>query len=576
MCLNGLKKLFFLLSLLIIGFTLFGQDTLWQYSSPAPLIFDPTVGPNGNVYFATDDTKVRALDSNGKFLWETKVGGVLTSPIALSKDRLFFATSAADLRAYGTDGNMVWTLKLIENATTPLAVTGQRKIFFGTKDGYLHCVNGNSGQVLWKKKLGFAVGPPSIGADGTIYVASENFLYAITEQGFIKWRVNCFNYSEVPIAIDSYDNLYYIRGGILDVYDKFGNFIWEAYDDKGQLILVEKRPPVFYGDTAIFVLDGGSDLIAFDVFSGETLWKFSATCDAYKNTWKADIVGVPAIDSLGYGMFCDATGELVYFEVSCGHEYGWHPTIESYAGTNVILTPRKNKGLVIIATGQGKRSIQAITHWAPPAGSYCQWLGNPAHLQRRDEPPLLQVAHPTPNETISNLLLVDASAADDYGVKSIEFYLNDTFMSKTTTDFLYWHSDVSCFEDGDYEISVVAFDYAGNSTIEDLYVTVLTSIPVYGLYSSPPIFSWFPKNEDKKFQVNISPDPSFYYIITSSGTKDHPYKKMLSWQPSKKKWKKVLQFALGHPDTQVTFYWRVVGKYYGETLRKSFIIDKTK
>lgn len=572
---NELKKLIILLSLLICA-NVFGQDTLWQYSSPAALIFDPTVGPNGNVYFATDDAKVRALNSDGRLIWETKVGGVLTSPIALSEDRLFFATSAADLRGYGTDGNMVWTLKLIENATTPLAVTGLKKIFFGTKDGYLYCVDGNGGKVIWKKKLGFAVGPPSIGADGTIYVASENFLHAISEEGNIKWRVNCFNYSEVPIAIDSYDNLFYIRGGILDVYDKFGNLIWEAYDDKGNHILVEKRPPVIYGDTAIFVLDGGSDLISFDIFTGATLWKFSETCDAYKNTWKADIVGVPAIDSWGYGMFCDASGELVYFEVSCGHEYGWHPTVEGYAGTNVILTPRKNKGLVIVATGQGKRSIQAITHWAPPAGNYSQWLGNPAHLQRRDEPPLLQVAHPTPNETITDLLLIDASAADDYGVKSIEFYLNDTFMAKATKDFLYWHSDVASFEDGVYNVSIVSFDYAGNSTVEDLYVTISAPIPVYGLYSSPPVFSWIPYNQDTKFQVNIGPDPSFYYIITSSGTKEHPFKKMLSWQPSEKKWKKILKFAAEQPDNQVTFYWRVMGKYYGETVSKSFIIDKTK
>ncbi|MCX7829778.1 MAG: PQQ-binding-like beta-propeller repeat protein [Acidobacteria bacterium] len=575
MCFNELKKLIFLLSLLIC-FSAFGQNTLWQYNSPAPLIFDPTVGPNGNVYFATDDAKVRALDSDGKPIWETKVGGVLTSPIALFEDRLFFATSAADLRAYGTDGNMVWTLKLIENATTPLAVTGQKKIFFGTKDGYLYCVDGNGGAVLWKKKLGFAVGPPSIGADGTIYVASENFLHAITETGNIKWRVNCFNYSEVPIVIDAYDHLFYIRGGILDVYNKFGDLIWEAYDDKGNLIEVETQPPILYGDSAIFVLSGKGDLISFDVFTGATNWKFSETCDAYKNTWSPEIVGIPAIDSLGYGMFCDASGELVYFEATCGHEYGWHPTVEGYSGTNAILTARKNKGLVVVATGQGKRSIQAITHWAPPAGNYSQWLGNPAHLQRRDDPPLLQLARPYPNENITSLLQVEASATDDFGIKSMELYINDNFILKSTRDFIGWNTDASSFADGAYTVSVVAFDYTGNSTVENVDVTVQTPVPVYGLYSSPPLFSWIPYNDDTKFQVNIGPDPSFYYIIVKSGDNNHPYQKMLSWQPSEKKWKKILKFASEQPTNQVTFYWRVVGKYYGETVRKSFIIDKTK
>lgn len=573
-----LKRLIILVLFSVVSgsFSLFGQDTLWQYSSPSALLFDPTVGPNGYVYFGTDDGKVRALDSNGQPLWETKVGGVLVSPIALSVNRLFFATSAADLRGYGVDGNMAWTLKLEQNASTPLAVTGENKIFFGTKDGYLFCVDGYGGKVLWKKKLGNFIGPPSIAGDGTIYVASDNFLHAITQQGNIKWRVNCFNFSEVPIAVDSYDHLFYIRGGILDVYDKFGNLMWEAYDDKGNLIQVEKRPPVIYGDNAIFVLDGAGDIISFNVFNGSINWQFSETCDAYKNEWSPSIAGALAVDSVGNAMFCDTEGELVYFEVSCGHEIGWHPTVEGYSGTNVILTARKNKGLVIVATGQAKKTIQAITHWAPPSGNYSQWLGNPAHLQRRDEPPLIQVAHPSDNENISSLLLVDASSADDFGVKSMEVYLNDNFLYKTTNDRVFWSTGVSAFESGTYTVDIVCFDYSGNSTIQEVSVNIDPITPVYGIYDPPPRFTWFPNSIDKKYQLNISPDPLFYYILVKSGSKDHPYKKMLSYQLKDKKWKKIIDYALQQSGNQVTFYYRVVGKYGGEVLTSSFIIDKTK
>lgn len=561
---------------LVFSLSIFAQKTLWQYSSPAVVIFDPSVGPNGNIYFATDDGKVRALDKNGKPLWETKVGGVLVTPIAVVEDRIFFATSASDLRGYGVDGNMVWTLKLIERASTPLAIGNNRKIYFGTKDGYLHCVDGYGGKVVWKKKLGYVVGPPSVGGDGTIYVASENFLHAIREDGSIKWRVNCFNFSEVPLAIDQYDNIYYIRGGILDVYDKFGKLMWEAYDDKGNLILVEKRHPVFFGDQAIFVLDGASDFIAFDIFTGATLWKFSQTCDASKNTWSPEIKGVPAIDSEGYGVFCDGSGELVYFNATCGTEIGWHPTVEGYNGNNPILVPYKNAGLIIVATGLGKKVIQAITHWAPPAGNFSQWLGNPSHLLRRDDKPLLIVARPYLNENITSLLQVEAQAADDYGLKSIELYLNDNFITKSTTEYLGWVTDVSLFADGNYTVSIVALDYSGNVSVEHIPVKIESPIPIYGIYSSPPFFSWLQVNEDTKFQVNITPDPYFYYILVSSGNKNHPYKKMLSWQPKDKQWKKIIDYALSRPEEQVTFYVRIVGKYYGEVFRKSFIIDKTK
>lgn len=572
---KGLKNLVLLFGLLI-GLSTFGQNTLWQYNSPTALLFDPSVGPNGYVYFATDDGMLRSLDPEGQPAWEVKPSGLVVTPVVVSEDRLYFAVSLNELMGYGVDGKKVWSTNISAKPTGALAVTGEEKIIFGAEDGYLYCVDGNGGAVLWKKKLGYTVGPPSIGADGTIYCASENFLHAISQSGNIVWRVNCFNYSEVPITIDSYDHLFYIRGGLLDVYDKFGNFMWEAYDAKGNLLEFEHRPAVIYGDSAILVLKSAGDIISLDVFSGATNWQFSKTCDDMKNYWSPAIVGIPAIDSSGYGVWCDMEGTLVYFEAECGHEYGWHPTVEGYAGTNPILIGRNTGGLVIVASGQAKKSIVAFTHWAGPSGPWSQWLGTPTHLQRRDDSPMLQLARPYEGENVTSLLQVEAAATDDYGLKSIELFINDNFIFKSYGDTLGWNTDASSFADGIYTVDVVARDYAGNQTIGEVTVNVQTSTPVYGIYSSPPLFSWLPNSQDLKYQVNISPDPSFYYILATSATPEKGYKKMLSWSPSKKKWKKIINYAISQPSTQTTFYWRAVGKYGGEANYKAFVIDKTK
>jgi len=573
---KGLTNLVLLLSLLI-GLSAFGQDTLWQYNSPASLILDPTVGPNGYVYFGTDDGLLRALNDKGQPIWTAKPGGVLVTPIVVSEERLFFSTSAADLRGYGTDGNMVWTFKLSANASGPIAVTGEKKIFAATGDGYLYCVDGNGGGLLWKKKLGYTVGPPTIGADGTVYCAAENFLHAVDQKGNIKWRVNCFNYSEVPIAMDSYDHLFYVRGGIMDVYDKFGNLMWEGMDDKGKLLTVEKRPPVIYGDSVIFVVEGAGDFVCWDVFTGAIKWQYSATCDDLSNdALGPSIAGVPAVDSSGMAMWCDTSGLIAYVEVECGHLYGYHPTVEGYDGTNVILAGRNTGGLLVAASGQGKRSIIAFTHWAGPAGGpWSQWLGTAAHLQRRDDAPMIQLARPHPAENITGPLLVVAGATDDYAVKSVEVFINSNLVYKTNQETVNWSVDASTFADGTYAVDVVARDFAGNQTVGEVTVNVQTPTPVYGLYSAPPLFSWLPNSTDMKYQVNISPDNSFYYVMVTSATPERGYKKMLSWSPSKKKWKKIVKYALSQPGNQTVFYWRAVGKMGGEVNRKAFIIDKT-
>ena len=573
---KGLKNLVLLFGLLI-GLSAFGQNTLWQYNSPSPLVFDPSIGPNGYVYFATDDSMLRALDTEGQPAWEVKPGSLIVTPLAVSEDRLFFIVASNEAMGYGTDGKKVWSTNISAQPTGPLAVSGENKIFFGTNDGYLYCLDGNGGAVLWKKKLGYICGPPTVGNDGTLYCASENYLHAVDQKGNIKWRQNSFNYSPVPIAIDSYDHLFYIRGGIMDVYDKFGNYMWEAYDNDGKLVEVEKIPPVIYGDTAIFVNAGGSDFYAFDVFSGYVKWQYSATCDDLPNdSWSPAIAGIPAVDSSGMAMFCDTEGVIVYFEVECGHLYGWHPTVEGYNGTNVILAGRNTGGLMVVATGQGKRSIIAFAHWNGPAGGpWSQWLGTPTHLQRRDDAPMLQMNKPLPADNITTWLEVQGTAADDYGLKSLEVYINGDFVFKTMNDYIGWGTDAATFADGQYDVSLVARDYAGNQTVGEVTVNIQTPTPVYGMYSSPPLFSWLPNSNDLKYQVNISPDPSFYYVLATSATPERGYKKMLSWTPSKKKWKKVLKYAASQASNQTLFYWRAVGKYDGEVVTKTFIIDKT-
>ena len=158
----------------------------------------------------------------------------------------------------------------------------------------------------------------------------------------------------------------------------------------------------------------------------------------------------------------------------------------------------------------------------------------------------------------------------------MELFINGDFILRRNQESLITSIDASNFADGTYTVDVVARDYAGNQTVAEANVTIQNPAPVYGMFSSPPLFTWLPNSTDVKYQVNISPDPSFYYVLATSATPERGYKKMLSWTPSNKKWKKILNYAMSQPSNQTTFYWRAVGKYDGEVVTKTFIIDKTK
>jgi len=131
-----------------------------------------------------------------------------------------------------------------------MAMTGDGILLFGTEDGYMHALSAASGGEMWKYHAGSAVGPPTVGHDGTVYFAGDSWgIAADSQNGHIKWREYWFNFSLVPIVMDNWDNLIYIRGaGHLDVWDFHGHFMWEAADDQGALQLMENIPPVLYHD----------------------------------------------------------------------------------------------------------------------------------------------------------------------------------------------------------------------------------------------------------------------------------------------------------------------------------------
>lgn len=569
-----MRRLLTMCFFLLVALAASAQPPQWLFNSPSTIIFDPTVGSDGSVYYATSDAKLNALRPTGVLAWSVDPGAQVVTPIALQGNILYCGVASHQLRAYSTGGGLAWKVDLGVNILTPLAVSANNQIFFGTVDGDIYCVDGNAAAVKWHWHAANVVGPPSIGHDGTVYFAADVFLHAADPKtGAIKWRKNCFNFSSVPIVLDQYDNLVYIRRGIMDVYDYHGNIRWEAYDDTGTLILVQGVPPVVYGNLLIAAVKGGGDFYAFDSSTGAIAWNFTTANANNPVTWTPKAVSSVAVDANGLVSYCDTTvGQIAWFDANTGYFYGFMPS--NGMGFNVALVGIGLDGYGVIRSGKGAKTLVNYKLPAGPGGPWGQAGGNARQLNRRDDPPAIDLVEPADGQTVSGTLRVNANASDDFGLNSLSIYINGNLVDKVNGGTIGWLTDSSTFQDGDYAVTILAKDSAGNQSTQTATVYVTNPPPTYTMGSSPPVFSWLSNGVDKKYLVTISTDPGFASVVVSSSKQGHKWLKATAWQPSSKQWGAVIARAASSPGNPVTFYWRAIGKSGGTVITKSFMITK--
>ena len=161
-----------------------GGHLEWQYAVPATTyavcIFTPAVGPDGSVY----------------------LGWVVSDSQALS------STSAVD--AIDPSGHRKWRVPTFQPDWPAITATGL--VVFG--DGAsVKAVHARDGAVAWTFQMtnDQIVGPPAIARDGTIYLAGESSITALTNTGSVLWQTpesSGLGRIGTALALDSHGTLY--------------------------------------------------------------------------------------------------------------------------------------------------------------------------------------------------------------------------------------------------------------------------------------------------------------------------------------------------------------------------------
>ncbi len=200
-----------------------GGVPLWTTDVNAPLLSAPSIGPDGRLFVGGRDGKLYSFDPNGRAGWTYAVGGeIYSSPAVASNGNVYFGSTNGRLHAFTADGSKRWSFQTEASANLQGAVFASPSIgadgtvyIAGLYDPTLYALDPADGSVKWAcsfalypenpndpngaKTGGWPFTSPVVGPDGTIYqtLLYDSYLYAIEpDDGTIRWSVDLL---ETPV-----------------------------------------------------------------------------------------------------------------------------------------------------------------------------------------------------------------------------------------------------------------------------------------------------------------------------------------------------------------------------------------
>ena len=314
---------------------------IWKYGTYSKIMCTPTIGLDGNIYFANwMNSSLYCISPDGELLWKYWLGGYnpSSSPIFGIDGSLYVVTSEDNISTLFAfkDWNLSWSCKIPE-------------------------VSGST---------------PSIGLDGTIYLVSlEHELIAVNWDGTIKYifSLNRDSYPvdddlkevDVSVTVDNDGIIYIINqphyystdnshkpitfSGIRAYYPD-GNLKWYYHYFVGTSTIARtgdsfllSGKPTLYNNT--LYVTGKDSLIAFNATDGSVLWSSPINEGNYS-------VSSPLISS--NEIIYITQGNMIYAFNLTGEQIWSYTLTGKYGGPISFSSPTlSDDGTLIVTTNQG-------------------------------------------------------------------------------------------------------------------------------------------------------------------------------------------------------------------------------
>ncbi|WP_321506272.1 PKD domain-containing protein [uncultured Methanoregula sp.] len=197
----------------------------WSYTAYNTISYSPAIGTDGTIYFTGGNT-FYAITDNGATpteKWTVGTGSNQASSPAIGDDGSVYFGGSTYLYKFTSDGSQKWRYQPPSGMGITTPTIGNDGTIYLTSGSYFIALtdNGDSYTVKWSPTLSGTNLPESIGlgSDGTLYVAKAGTLYAFTDNGASytqKWAFSASTFKTSP-AIGA-DGTIYIGSDDYNVY----------------------------------------------------------------------------------------------------------------------------------------------------------------------------------------------------------------------------------------------------------------------------------------------------------------------------------------------------------------------
>ena len=156
----------------------------WSFATGGQIISSPAIAGDGTIYFTSTDGNFYALRPDGTERWRLHTGGVTESSPVLDEQGNIYLSVNQDNVSISQAGKMRWDLTFPVFIYASPAAAAKGQIYFSAPWRCLQAVTQN-GREVWRLMTDpniqhdNIIASPVITADGTIYIAHEDWLEAI-------------------------------------------------------------------------------------------------------------------------------------------------------------------------------------------------------------------------------------------------------------------------------------------------------------------------------------------------------------------------------------------------------------
>lgn len=191
----------------------------------------PVLSSTGKIYLGSESGAIYAFDLAGDSVWRyAPTIDDQNVTMVLSGNDLYCGgldRTIRKIRDNGTSAESVWARSLREEIFASPALGPNNRLIAADDSGYVYSLNPVTGDTFWVYNTGGDItSSPAIGSDGTVYIAADSVLYAISADGGLVWPYGARDVIISSPVIGPDNNIYFgDEAGYLHRLDSNGNSV---------------------------------------------------------------------------------------------------------------------------------------------------------------------------------------------------------------------------------------------------------------------------------------------------------------------------------------------------------------